>query len=142
MGSHPDIPFGAIVGKVDLVDCKPTGSFTQGDLDAVRTTPDGRHTWTERVLGNFALGRYGWVLENPVMFENSIPFRGRQGLFEVQICFFCGERLVNVQPYCMTCETSEARLSEHNQGEHAGFGCEDATCPGCMGVDCICGVKV
>jgi len=80
------LPFGAIVATATLVDCKPTGSFTQAELYAPRL-PDGATStslqWTERQMGNFELGRYGWVLENVVPTRWPIPFKGRQGFFNV-----------------------------------------------------------
>lgn len=79
-----DLPFGAIIGQVDLVDCRPTGSFTGDELDTLRYPPGVTHmSWTERVLGNFERGRYGWVMANPKVFETPIPFKGSQGFFEV-----------------------------------------------------------
>jgi hypothetical protein len=53
------LPTGAIVGAVQLVDC-----VTASDRD-----------WFD--------GPYGWLLDKPLAFEASIPFRGRLGLFEV-----------------------------------------------------------
>lgn len=36
-------------------------------------------TERERVLGDYSPGRFAWVLQNPIMFEKSIPARGKQG---------------------------------------------------------------
>lgn len=80
------LPFGAIVAVCDLVDCRPTGGFTQEELDTP-SRPKGEtgpmYDWTERHMGNFALGRFGWVLDNVKALETPIPCRGRQGLFNV-----------------------------------------------------------
>jgi hypothetical protein len=80
------LPFGAIVATCYLVDCRPTGSFTNGDLD-VPQFPKGTniipgHFWTERGMGDFSLGRFGWVLENIKALPEPIPCKGMQGLFE------------------------------------------------------------
>ena len=64
-------PLGAIVATCRLVDCKPTGSFTQAELDAIRM-PDGE-----------TLLLYGWMLDDVEMLGAPIPCVGRQGLFEV-----------------------------------------------------------
>lgn len=80
------LPFGAIIGHVDLVDCRPTDSFTVGELDAARrwsgqTSPSCQ--WTERELGDFRMGRFGWVLRNPRPIRPAIVMPGRQRLFDV-----------------------------------------------------------
>lgn len=79
------IPFGAIVAIAQLVDCRPTDSFTQAELDTVRL-PQGEaptfYTWTERMMGDFGLGRFGWVLEG-VRPIDPIIVVGRQGIFNV-----------------------------------------------------------
>jgi activating signal cointegrator 1 len=65
-----DLPFGAIVATCDLVDCR-------------RTEDCG--AWlgsTEEEWGNFAPGRFGWILDNIVRLEIPVPVRGAQGLFE------------------------------------------------------------
>jgi hypothetical protein len=81
------LPFGAIVAVCNLVDCRPTGSFTQKELDT-RRRPEGEYAelyvWTERMMGDFGLERFGWVLENIRAIE-PFPVTGRQGLFEVEI---------------------------------------------------------
>ena len=79
------LPFGAIVATCDLVDCRPTGSFTNQELDEQRTAPEEftMYVWTERMLGNYELGHFGWVLENVRPLQEPIPWRGRQGFFEV-----------------------------------------------------------
>ena len=69
-----ELPFGVIIGRVDLVDCVPTATnqFSMGDA------PEGEWLW-----GNYSSGRYVWKLANPVRFAEPIPYRGALGLFEV-----------------------------------------------------------
>lgn len=78
--------FGVLVAVCDLVDCRPTDSFTQAELDS-RRRPNGEtsdsYDWTERQMGDFALGRFGWVLENIRRLSQPIHFVGKQGLFNV-----------------------------------------------------------
>jgi len=52
---------GAIVGEVDIVDC-----VTQHDS-----------TWF--------VGKYGFVLVNPIVYETPIPYKGQLGFFEVNV---------------------------------------------------------
>lgn len=81
------IPLGGLVGLVDLIDCKPTERFERDELLGCRrvigdTDPDGE--WCEAIMGNFAPGRFGWVLDNPRPLRVPIALRGRQKLFEIQ----------------------------------------------------------
>jgi hypothetical protein len=78
-----DLPFGAIIGMAEITDCRPTDSFTVKELDKKRY-PQGRifDCWTERQLGDYTPGRYGWLLSNPVRFETPIPAKGSLGLWE------------------------------------------------------------
>jgi hypothetical protein len=80
------LPFGAIVAVAYLIDCKPTEDFTLGEINAPRR-PKGEtsdlYNWTEAQMGNFDLGRFGWVLRNVKPLSDPIPFRGQQGFFQV-----------------------------------------------------------
>lgn len=67
-----NLPYGAIIGTVDLVDCLPIEELQRIGLDTPR----------ERAFGNWCPGRYGWVLANPVLFDEPIPARGKQGLWD------------------------------------------------------------
>jgi hypothetical protein len=77
---------GVIVAKCELVDVRPSDSFTVGELDHQYFDggqPGGLGMWTERMMGDFAPGRYGWMLDKIERFETPIPFGGRQMLFDV-----------------------------------------------------------
>ena len=80
------LPFGAIVATCNLIDCLPTQQFSLGEL-VRRRNPPGEvcdfFAWSESDMGNFALGRFGWVLRDVVPFQRPIPYRGAQGLFEI-----------------------------------------------------------
>jgi hypothetical protein len=58
------LPFGAIIGRVNLVDCV-------NEEEGKRIDP----VW--------ANGPFCFVLENPVLFEPPIPYKGAQGFFDV-----------------------------------------------------------
>jgi len=80
------LPFGGIVAVADLVDCCPTESFTVGELDVARL-PEGEqysnlYRWTERQLGDFSPGRFGFVLDN-IRPTELIRCRGAQRIFNV-----------------------------------------------------------
>jgi activating signal cointegrator 1 len=83
------IPFGAIVAVANLVDCRPTETFAIGEIDALRhpdfiaTNLDCEYGWTERDMGDFTPGRFGWALANIRALREPIPYRGAQGLFDI-----------------------------------------------------------
>lgn len=50
---------GAIIGEVDIIDC----------------VTESKSPWF--------VGKYGFVLANPVVYDNPIPYKGQLGFFEV-----------------------------------------------------------
>lgn len=83
------LPFGAIVATCTLLDCRPTDSFTLAELRTKRFQEgqqNREHTayfWTEESMGDFGLGRFGWVLGDIRRLATPVPWTGRQGFFEV-----------------------------------------------------------
>lgn len=67
------LPFGKLLGRVDLVDCVPTTKM-RNDI-----------TNKEYMFGNYGAGRYAWKMANPVMFDQPIDYAGEQGFFDVDI---------------------------------------------------------
>lgn len=66
---------GCIVAVAQLVDC-------------VRMTPRGIPypvTYRERAFGNFADGRYAWILRDVTRLPQSVPVKGAQGLWEIDL---------------------------------------------------------
>ena len=84
-----DMPFlslGAIVAVCELVDCRRVESLSDGELHCALLPvwdTEGLHEWSEHDMGNFAPGRFGWMLSNVRSLEVPIPYRGMQGLFDV-----------------------------------------------------------
>ncbi len=69
---YPDgrgLPTGAVVGVVDLLDCRRVEEVR--DLDAV-----------ERAVGDFRPGRWAWRLARPRRLLFPVPYRGRLGVFD------------------------------------------------------------
>lgn len=64
-----NIPFGALVAVAQLDDCRHAENLEPSEL--------------EQLLGDFSPGRFGWMLSNVRVFEQPIPYRGRQRLFSV-----------------------------------------------------------
>jgi len=67
-----DPPYGAAVGRVELVDCKHQDNYR------------GFISERERQVGNWDVD-YAWKLANPVQFESPISAKGYQGLWNWKI---------------------------------------------------------
>ena len=61
------LDYGAVIGTVEIVDCKP--------VEEVLPTLTER----ERLLGDYSPGRFAWILKDPIMFDKPIPATGKQG---------------------------------------------------------------
>lgn len=85
-----ELPYGALIATCELVDCRPTESFS---LDVLHTSEIRRtelralgiFAWSEHEMGDFSAGRYGWVLEDVRALPEPLPCRGLQGLFNVEL---------------------------------------------------------
>lgn len=88
------MPFGAIVGRVEVVDCVATDSIDKAmpgssdDMPPMRITLGNikriyRIGRREIAFGDYSDGRFGIVCTNPVAFSEPISYRGSQGLFDV-----------------------------------------------------------
>ncbi|HSZ58642.1 MAG TPA: ASCH domain-containing protein [Tepidisphaeraceae bacterium] len=82
------IPHGAIVCVCRLERCLPThakNGWTEGQGNAILV--DGRDfihvSAPQRLFGDYAPGRFAWKLTEIEALQQPIPFRGRQGLFDV-----------------------------------------------------------
>jgi hypothetical protein len=67
------LPLGAIVAVARLVDVVPTQTLAN-EIDA-----------TELFWGDYAPGRFGWILRDIEALEVPLPWQGKQGFFEVSI---------------------------------------------------------
>lgn len=65
------LPFGAIIGVVNLVDCRPSEALI-GAISAI-----------ERIYGNYSPGRFGFIFERPHALPEPITFTGRQKWFSI-----------------------------------------------------------
>ena len=65
------LPLGCVLGTANLVGCH-------------RMTTDiiQKVGFTERALGNWEIGRFAWELSELELFDDPIPARGMQGIWE------------------------------------------------------------
>lgn len=66
------LPFGEIIGTVNLADCLPVEKALEHPL----------MTLTERQFGDYTPGRFAWLFEDAKPFETPIPAKGALGLWE------------------------------------------------------------
>lgn len=76
------MPFGAVVAVVDLVDVKPSEDFGL-EIDELRTREGHAGAWSERMMGNYGPGRFGWILGNVRRLREPLPWKGAQSFFDV-----------------------------------------------------------
>ena len=70
---------GALVGTVELADIREypdADSFFKDSLEHLCADPE-----------LFEPSRYGWILKDPELEESPIPYRGRQGFFDIHFGF-------------------------------------------------------
>ena len=70
------LPFGAIIGQVELEDIVPVEHLFYSNEKLAALTLE------EKAFGDYTKGRYAWVLTNPVMFEEAIPVKGGLGIWK------------------------------------------------------------
>jgi hypothetical protein len=69
--------YGAIIGKVELVNVYHTEGFTHSLI-----RHDKKLSAKETAFGDYSAGRYAWELKDPVQFLNPIPYKGALSLWE------------------------------------------------------------
>lgn len=65
------LPRGKVLGTVEIIGCLPIEEL----YGTVHDTPK------ERAFGDWNSGRYGWILRNPILFEEPVPAKGSQGFW-------------------------------------------------------------
>jgi hypothetical protein len=65
------LTFGCIVGTVEIIDSLPIHELIGTKYDIPR----------ERAFGDWREGRWGWILQNPILFKKPIPAKGAQGFW-------------------------------------------------------------
>lgn len=87
------LPFGAIIGKVNLIaTVQSIHCFSGNQFEITNYSSDvvNGHfpkdlfeiTDQELAFGDYSENRFGWLLSDPIIFENPIPAKGKLGLWE------------------------------------------------------------
>lgn len=66
------LPHGVILGEVNVVGCMPIEELRKSKYCCVY----------EETFGDWSDGRYGWILADPIEYENPIPATGKLGLWD------------------------------------------------------------
>lgn len=95
MDNYKDLPYGEIIGKVNLATTCQTDKFIMLPETSLLHHEKGSWQLTnqEIAFGDYTDGRYGWFLSDPVEFkDHHYPVKGSLGLwnFEPEICLRCG----------------------------------------------------
>lgn len=79
-GFSPDVPLpaGVMLCIVRLVDCCKTENLTRNALPGLRISQ------AEEMFGDYSSGRFAWKMEIVEVFNEPIPARGAQGLWDWQ----------------------------------------------------------
>lgn len=88
-----DLPFGAIVGKAKIVATGKTESIVSLSKDKIKSGWVAQINWEQELaFGDYANGRYGWLLEKPVAFKYPLKINGALSLWDCdfRICKECG----------------------------------------------------
>lgn len=67
------LPYGAVIGEVTIRDCIPIDELWGTSLCTEREVAFG--DWRKQ------RGRYGWILGDPVLYDQPIPARGQLGIW-------------------------------------------------------------
>lgn len=70
------LPFGSIIGQATI-----TNVIRVEDL-GMNVELINRLTMEEKAFGDYSEGRYAWILEDAVQFDNPIPARGTLSIWE------------------------------------------------------------
>jgi hypothetical protein len=75
-----ELPFGAIIGQVNLVDTETSENIAANLPKSIYWGVD-----KELAFGDYSFNRYGWYLSNPVQFPAIIPAKGQLGIWEYDL---------------------------------------------------------
>ncbi len=88
-----DLPFGAIIGKVNLIDTfkieeAETIINHNEDLFGISDITDN-DAWIkaveqEKAFGDYSEGRYGWLFSEPVIFNPPVPAKGSLSIWNYE----------------------------------------------------------
>lgn len=87
--SYKNLPFGAIIGKVNLKSTVESQFCFLGNEFSTDSTNNITHIITEQELafGDYSPKRYGWLLSDPVQFAIPIPAKGKLSIWDYEMSY-------------------------------------------------------
>lgn len=87
LGFIDDLPLGAIIGQVNIVETASTNNLLPNLFNEPAITGDSDYSFLhlteqEIAFGDYSGNRFGWLLADPFQFETPIPVKGNLGLWE------------------------------------------------------------
>lgn len=84
--AYDKLPFGAIIGKVNMKGCSDTDFYLSCKEGGIELSEDGSGSWEEQLaFGDFSSGRFGWLFGDAIKFDKPIPAKGKQGFWNIDI---------------------------------------------------------
>ncbi|HYH14720.1 MAG TPA: ASCH domain-containing protein [Flavisolibacter sp.] len=84
-----ELPFGAIIGQVNLVDTVKTSDLLlmkESNVPIkVRGTDVPKEWGREIAFGDYSNGRYGWLLSDPIYYKEHFVIKGQLNLWEFEL---------------------------------------------------------
>ena len=127
-----ELPFGEIIGKVNLVDTFPTEMCKMpAHLELRQWYYNGKLVdWSkqEEAFGDYSPNRYGYLLSDPVKFSHQYPIKGSLSLwnFPEQICLKCG---CTENDACISKDFGPCWWADENLCSHCAEGVNDLIIP-------------
>lgn len=131
-GIDGNIPFGSIIGYVEVIDCVINHSsiWAESTPDCVNggcskcTNFTGECPESGIPFNELAKPIYNWVLANPVKFDTPIPTKGKLSLWDFSICESCFKPVDDLRE-CERCETmiGDCCQAEYNQFTQIDYNC-------------------
>ena len=80
--TYDTLPFGAVVGAVDIVDCVEAWTVHGSWDESERSTEDD----LDCCFNTYGLGRFAWLAERHMMLAEPIPYSGQPDIFDIPGC--------------------------------------------------------
>lgn len=75
------LPYGAIIGKVNLDHVIESDKVSLGECFRYGSSKKWSFTEQEISFGDYSPNRFGWLLSDPIVFDEPIPCKGQLGIW-------------------------------------------------------------
>lgn len=79
---YDSLPFGAIIGKANIVDCFNTNDYRNSNaVHIAEFIGNNGISHKEECFGDYSANRYAWLLSDVMIFKTPTPAKGQLGLW-------------------------------------------------------------